>query len=92
VAYERVKPTYFRQEQEIFLFLKGSRIALGPTQCPIQLVHRTVFTRIIRPERETDQSDASSAKVINAWSYTAFTPYVFITLTGILLIETFLIL
>jgi hypothetical protein len=61
----------------------------GAHPVPIQLVPYTVSTRIIRPGRETDQSDATNAKVKNAWSYTASTPYVFITLTGILLIEIF---
>ena len=75
--------------QGIFLFLKSSRLALGPTKFPIQLVPYIVSTRIIRPGGETDQSDAISAKVKNAWSCTASTPYTFIALTGILLIETF---
>jgi hypothetical protein len=74
------------QGQEIFLFLKTSRLIMGPTRCPIRLVPCTVSTSIKRPGREANKSDA---EVKNAWSYTAFTPYVFITLTGILLIETF---
>ena len=61
-------------------------IYLGPTQCPIQLVPCTFSARIKRPGRETEQSDAKDK---NARSYTAFTPYIFITLAGILLIETF---
>jgi hypothetical protein len=75
-----------RQGQEIFLFLKTFRLTLGPTQCPIQLIPYTVSARLKRLGRETEHSDA---EVKNAWSYTAFTPYIFITLTGLLLIVTF---
>ena len=80
---------YFWQGQGIFLFLKSSRLALGPTKFPIQLVPYIVSTRIIRPGGEADQSDAIRAKVKNAWSCTASTPYTLTALTGILLIETF---
>jgi hypothetical protein len=54
--------------------LFSSRLALGPTQTPIQWV-----TGIKRTGHEADYSPSSSPKVQNAWSYTTTLPYVFMT-------------
>jgi hypothetical protein len=61
----------------IFLFTTASRMALGPTQPPIQWVSGALSLGVKRPEREADHSLPSSAKVKNAWSYTSIPRYVF---------------
>jgi hypothetical protein len=61
----------------IFLFTTVSRMALGPTQPPIQWVPGALSLGVKRPEREADCSPPSSAEVKNAWSYTSTTPKVF---------------
>jgi len=47
----------------IFLFTTASRIALRPTQPPIQWVPGALSLRVKRPGRETDHSPPSSAEV-----------------------------
>jgi hypothetical protein len=47
----------------IFLFTTMSRMALGPTQHPIQSVPGALFLGVKRPAREADHSPPSSAEV-----------------------------
>jgi hypothetical protein len=54
-----------RQEQEIFLFSTVSRLALGPTQPPIQWVLGAFSPGAKRPGREANHSPLSSAEVKN---------------------------
>jgi hypothetical protein len=68
---------YSRRGLGIFLFTTASRMALGPTQPPIQWVTGVLSLRIKRPGRETDHSPPSSAEVKNEWSYTSTPQYVF---------------
>jgi len=58
----------------IFLFTTASRMALGPTQYPIQRVPGAFSLGIKRPGREGNHSPPSSADVKNAWSYTSTPP------------------
>jgi hypothetical protein len=60
-----------RQGLGIFLFTTASRLALGPTQPPIQWVSRALSLRVNRPGREADHSPPSSAQVKTSWSYTS---------------------
>jgi hypothetical protein len=48
---------------EVFLFDAASRLALGPTQPPIQWVQGAVSLWVKRAGRETDHSPQSSAEV-----------------------------
>jgi hypothetical protein len=64
----------FRQGLGIFLFTTASRMALGPTQPPIQWVPGALSLEVKRPGREADHSPPSSTEVKNAWSCT-FTPH-----------------
>jgi hypothetical protein len=52
-----------QQELGIFLFTTMSRMALGPTQSPIQCVLGALSVGVKRPGREADHSPPSSAKV-----------------------------
>jgi hypothetical protein len=58
----------------IFLFTTASRMALGPTQPPIQWVPGALSLGVKQPEREVDHSPPCSAEVKNAWSYTSIPP------------------
>jgi hypothetical protein len=58
----------------IFLFSTASRLALGPTEPPIQRVPGAISLGIKRPGRESDHSPPSSAEVKNARSYTSDLP------------------
>jgi hypothetical protein len=53
----------YRRELGIFLFTTASRMALGPTQPPIQWVPGAVSLEVKRPGREADHSPPSSAEV-----------------------------
>jgi hypothetical protein len=53
----------FRQVLGIFLFTTASRMALGPTQPPIQWVPGALSLGIKRPRREADHLPPSSAEV-----------------------------
>jgi hypothetical protein len=53
-----------------FPFATASRLALSPTQPPIQRILGLFSLRIKRPGREADHSPPSTVKVKNAWSYT----------------------
>jgi len=57
-----------------------SRLALGPTQPPIQWVTGALSLGVKRPGRKADHSLPSSTEVKNAWSYTSTPPYVFMVL------------
>jgi hypothetical protein len=61
----------------IFLFTTASRMALGPTQPPIQWEPGLFPWGVKRPGREADHSPPSSAKVKNVWSYTSIPPLLF---------------
>jgi hypothetical protein len=50
---------------KIFLFSTASRLALGPTQPPIQWVQGALSPGLKRPGRESDQSPQSSAEIMN---------------------------
>jgi hypothetical protein len=52
----------------------ASRLALGPTQPPIQWVPGDFPIGIKRPGREANHSPPSTAEVKNAWSYTSTPP------------------
>jgi hypothetical protein len=57
-----------------FLLATQSRLALWPTQPPIQWVPRALTSLIKQPEHEADHSPPSSVNVKNAWSYTSTPP------------------
>jgi hypothetical protein len=69
----------FRRRLGIFLFTTASRMALRPTQPPIQWVPGALSLGVKRPGREADNSPPFSAEVKNAWSYTSTPQYVFMT-------------
>jgi hypothetical protein len=54
-----------QQGQNIFLFSKMSRTALGPIPSSLPCS----FLGVKRPGREVDYSPSSSAEVMNEWSY-----------------------
>jgi hypothetical protein len=66
----------------VFLFSTASRLALGPTQPPIQWILEALSPGPKRPGREGDHSRPSSAEVKNAWRYTSTSP---IRVHGVLL-------
>jgi hypothetical protein len=52
-----------------FLFFKSSRVALGPTQPPIQWAPGALSPGVKRPGPEADQSPPTSAEVKKMWLY-----------------------
>jgi len=62
----------------IFLFTTASKLAPGPTQCPIQWVPGALSLEVKQLGCEADNSYPSSAKVKNALSYTPTPQYAFI--------------
>jgi hypothetical protein len=62
-----------------FLFTTPSRLALRPTQSPIQWVPSALSPGVKRPGREADHSPPTSAEVKKTWIYTFTPPYVFVT-------------
>jgi hypothetical protein len=61
----------------IFLFATASRMALGPTQPPIQWVLAALSLGVKWLGHETDHSPPYSAEVKNAWSCTSTPQYIF---------------
>jgi hypothetical protein len=51
-----------------------AKVALGPTQSPIQWVPGALTPKIKRMGHEADHSRPTSSKVKNAWSYTSLLP------------------
>jgi hypothetical protein len=62
-----------------FLFSTSSRLALGPTQPPIQWVPRALSSEIKWPGREADHSFLS-CRGQERWMYTSSPPHVFIAM------------
>jgi hypothetical protein len=60
-----------------FIFTTSSRLALGPTQPPIQWVSGALSPGVKRLGREADQSPPITAKVKKMWTYTSTLPYAF---------------
>jgi hypothetical protein len=58
----------------IFLFTTASRMALGPTQPPIQCIPGALSLRVKQLGHEADHQPPSSAEVKYVWSYTSITP------------------
>jgi hypothetical protein len=53
---------WFESRLGILLFTTASKLALGPTQTPIQWIPGVLFLRIKRPGREADHSPPFSAE------------------------------
>jgi hypothetical protein len=60
-----------------FSLHRQDRLALGPTQLPIQLVPGALSLGVKWPELEADHSPPSIAEVKNMWSYTSTPHYAF---------------
>jgi hypothetical protein len=75
----KVDDQWFKSQQGlgIFLFTTTSRLALGPTQPPIQWVPEALSLGVKQPGHEADHSFPSSAEVKNVWSYTSTPQYAF---------------
>jgi hypothetical protein len=54
-----------------------SRLAVGPTQPPIQLVPGALSPGVKRQGREAGDSPPASAEVKKMWIYTSTPPYLF---------------
>jgi hypothetical protein len=65
-----------------FHFSMSSRLALGPTQPPIQWVPGALSPGVKRPGREADHLPPTSAEVKKTWVYTSSPPYIFMLSTG----------
>ena len=63
-----------RQRQEIFVFSKTSKPALGPTHLPTQWVPGAISPGVKRPGRDVNHLPPSTAEVKNEWSYTSAPP------------------
>jgi hypothetical protein len=61
----------------IYLFTTMSRLALGPSQPPVQWVQGALSLGVKWLRHEADHSPPSSAEVKNAWSYTSTPQYAF---------------
>jgi hypothetical protein len=53
------------------LLATASEPALWSTQPPIQWLPEALLSRLMRPQREADDSLPCSAEIKNAWSYTS---------------------
>jgi hypothetical protein len=71
-----------RGNDGFFLFTTVSRLALGPTQPPIQCVAGLCSPDVKWLRYNADHSPPSSVKVKNAWRYTSIPP---ILLHGVML-------
>jgi hypothetical protein len=60
-----------------FLFFVSSRLALGPTQPPLQWVPRTLSPGVRRLGREADHSPSTNAEVKKICIYTSTPPCAF---------------
>jgi hypothetical protein len=60
-----------------FFFSTSARLALGPTQPPIQWVLGSLSPGVKRQGREADHSPPASAEVKKMWIYTFTLPYAF---------------
>jgi hypothetical protein len=60
-----------------FHFSMLSRLALGPTQPPIQWVPGALSPGVKQPGREADHSPPTSAKIKKTWVYTSTPQYTF---------------
>jgi len=58
------------------LFVTESRLALGSIYTPIQYLPWVLSPGVKRPERETDHSPPTTAKVKKEWSYNSTSQYV----------------
>jgi hypothetical protein len=58
-----------------FLFFTASRLAMGPTQPPIQWVPETLSPGVNRHGREADHSPPTSSEVKKIWICTYTPPY-----------------
>jgi len=56
---------------DIFHFSEASKLAVGPTQPPVQWLLVAFSLVEKQPGHEADHSPLSSVKVMNAWSYTS---------------------
>jgi len=65
------------QELGIFHFITKSRLALGPTQPPVQWVPEALSLGVKQLGYEADHSPPSSSEVKNVWSYIATPPVCF---------------
>ena len=74
----------FQYREEILLFSKAARPALGPTQPSVQCVPVS-FLGVKQPRCDTDHIHPSSAKVKNGGKYNSTLPHKFITYIGTVL-------
>jgi hypothetical protein len=58
-----------RQEKNIFLYIKESTPALGPTQPTVQWLPMELSTGVQQPECESEYSLPPTAKVKNIWNF-----------------------
>ena len=56
---------------KIFLVFRVSRLALGPTQLPVEWVPGTISLGVRWPEQGDGQTSRSNAEVKNDWRYTS---------------------
>ena len=69
-----------RQMQKLYVFTKTSRLALGPTQLPLQWLPR-FCPGCKTAGSEVNNSPPFSAEVKHKWSYTSLLPYAFMAST-----------
>jgi len=65
-----------RRDLGIFLFTTASRMALEPSQFPVQLLRWAPNSREKWHAREADHPPPSNAEVRNLWSYTFTSKYI----------------
>jgi hypothetical protein len=68
-----------QESQELFLFNKASKPALGPTHPPIQCAPAALSLEIIAAGHQADHSPLSNSSIQNEWNYTStcMMPYAF---------------